>query len=156
MPPIRILLADDHAMMRQALRALLEAEPDLAVVGEAGDGEEALEKALQLQPDVVLMDLSMPAGGGLKATRTVAALTGARVLVFSLQAEAEGMVPALRAGACGYLPKTAAPDDLLRAIRRAARGELVLSPGALPVLVRAAARPDSPTSREGRERCPGC
>jgi DNA-binding NarL/FixJ family response regulator len=133
--PTRILLADDHALMRRALRALLEAEPDLAVVGEAAGAEEALEAALELRPDVVVMDLAMP-GGGVEATRGVTALTRARVLVFSMLDEEIGLASALRAGASGYVAKTAAPDALLRAIRRVAAGGAVLSPAAVRALVR--------------------
>lgn len=132
--PTRILLADDHALMRRALRALLEAEPDLAVVGEAADAEEALQAALELRPDVVVMDLSMP-GGGAEATRAVTALTRARVLVFSMLEEEVGLAGALRAGASGYVAKTAAPDTLLRAVRRVAAGGVVLSPAAVRALI---------------------
>lgn len=132
--PIRILLADDHALMRRALRALLETEPDLAVVGEAADAEEALRAALELRPDVVVMDLAMP-GGGAAATRAVTALTRARVLVFSMIEEEAGLPGALRAGASGYVAKTAAPDTLLRAVRRVAAGGVVLSPAAVRALI---------------------
>jgi DNA-binding NarL/FixJ family response regulator len=139
MQPIRVLVADDHAMMRGALRALLEAEPGLVVAGEAASGEEALEQTLRVRPDVVVMDLSMPGAGGLDATRRIAATSGARVLVLSICPDEEGMLPALHAGASGYLCKTAPPDALIRAIRAVARGEVVLSPSGVRALVRAVA-----------------
>jgi DNA-binding NarL/FixJ family response regulator len=147
MQPIRVLVADDHAILRLAVRALLETEPDMRVAGEAASGEEALACTLKLEPDVVLMDLSMPGCGGLAATREIAASSGARVLVLSICPEDEGLLPALRAGARGYLPKTAAPDELVRAIRRAARGEVVLSPSGVRALVRAVAPARPPSGR---------
>ena len=144
MRPIRVLVADDHAMMRAAVCALLETEPGLTVAGEAGCGEEALEQALRLRPDVVLMDMSMPGAGGLDATRRIAGTLGARVLVISIRPDEEGMLPALHAGASGYLCKTAPPDALVRAIRAVARGEVVLSPSGVRTLVRAVAPTRSP------------
>jgi len=151
MQPIRVLVADDHAMLRQAVRALLETEQDVTVVGEAASGEEALACALALRPDVVLMDLSMPGCGGLAATRAITAATGARVLALSICSEDEGLLPALRAGASGYLPKTAAPDELVRAIRRVGRGEIVLSPAGVRELVRAVEPVRTPPVRPRRE-----
>ena len=109
MQPIRILLVDDHALLRSGLRALLEAEPDLEVVGEAGTGERGVELALELRPDVVIMDLSMPGEGGLAATRgIIAAGIGARVLVLTVNSETEYIMPVLEAGASGYVAKHSA------------------------------------------------
>jgi len=137
MQAIRILLADDHALLRTALRALLEVEPGLAVAGEASSGEAAVAAALELRPDVVLMDLSMPGCGGLDAMRAITGTGATRVLVFSMYPEQEGLLPALRAGASGYLAKTASPDELVGTIRKVARGDLVLSPPGLRLLVAA-------------------
>jgi len=154
MQPIRILVADDHAVMRTALRALLEGEPGLAVAGEAASGEAAIQAALELRPDVVLMDLSMPGCGGLAATRAITGTTGARVLVLSMHPEQERLLPALHAGASGYLAKTASPDELIGVIRKVARGELVLSPAGARVLVAAVARPRAPAGRGHPARSP--
>lgn len=150
MRPIRVLVADDHAMMRAAVRALLETEPGLAVAGEAASGEEAVAAALALHPDVVVMDLSMHGCGGLEAMRTIAASTGSRVLVLTMHAEDEGLLAALHAGASGYVCKSAAPDDLIRAVRLVARGEVALSPLGARALVRAVA--PAARQRDGRTR----
>jgi len=139
MRPIRVLVADDHAVMRTAVRALLETEPDMEVAGEAASGEEAVAAALALRPDVVVMDLSMHGCGGLEATRTLAASTGSRVLVLTMHAEEEGLLAALHAGASGYLNKSAAPDELVGAVRLVARGEVALSPSGKRALVWAVA-----------------
>lgn len=137
MEPIRVLLADDHAMLRGAVRALLETEPDLVVAGEAANGDEALAAVQRLRPDVVVMDLSMPGRGGLEATQAIVAQGGARVLVLSMHSEEEGLLAALRAGASGYLSKGAAPDELVRAIRVVARGDVALTPSGARALARA-------------------
>jgi DNA-binding NarL/FixJ family response regulator len=114
MSPIRILLVDDHAVMRAGLRALLAAEPDMQVVGEAATGEEAVERAAELRPDVVLMDLSMPGCGGMAATRRIAAEgIPTRVLVLTLHGEAEYLLPVLEAGGSGYVTKDCADRELL-------------------------------------------
>jgi two-component system response regulator NreC len=121
--PIRILIADDHAMFRSGLRALLEAESHIDVVGEAANGDEAVDQARSLRPDVVLMDLSMPGSGGLEATRRIAALElDSKVLVLTVHAEEEYLVPVIQAGASGYLTKTSADRDLIEAIRVVSRG----------------------------------
>jgi DNA-binding NarL/FixJ family response regulator len=141
MEAIRVLVADDHAMLRRAIRALLQGEPDIEVVGEAASGEEAVLAVRDLRPDVVLMDLTMPGSGGLEATRAITGtLPGVRVLVLSMHGENEGLLSALHAGASGFLTKAEAPDELMRAIRRVARGEIVLSPAGTRALVRAVAR----------------
>jgi two-component system response regulator NreC len=134
---IRVLLADDHAVLRGGLKALLSLEPDLDVVGEAATGEAAVERVRALRPDVVVMDLAMPGMDGLEATREVMALElGTRVLVLSSQAEEEYLLPVLEAGGSGYVRKTDADSDLIEAIRTVARGEVFLYPSATKLLLR--------------------
>ncbi len=135
--PIRVLLADDHTVLRAGLRALLDREPDMRVVGEAATGEEAVERVEELRPDVVVMDLSMPGGGGLEATRRASALGyGTRVLVLTVHAEEEYLIPVLEAGGSGYVTKTSADEDLTQAIRTVARGDVFLYPSAATLLLR--------------------
>jgi DNA-binding NarL/FixJ family response regulator len=125
--PIRILLVDDHALLRAGLRALLSTQTDISVVGEAGTGEEAVELAAQLRPDVVLMDLSMPGMGGLEATRQIAGLDKSiRVLILTVHAEEEYLMPVLEAGGSGYVMKHSADTELLGAIRTVAVGNVFL------------------------------
>lgn len=134
--PIRILLVDDHTVLRAGLRALLDAEPDMEVVGEASTGEEGLEQAKKLKPDVVVMDLSMPGMGGLEATRQIAALDlPTRILVLTMHAEEEYLLAVLEAGGSGYVKKTSADEDLTNAIRTVARGEVFLYPSAAKLLL---------------------
>jgi two-component system response regulator NreC len=136
MDTIGVLLVDDHAVLRAGLRALLEDEGDLRVVGEAGTGEEAIEKVAETRPDVVLMDLSMPGCGGLEATREiVAAGSGARVLILTVHAEEEYLLPVLEAGASGYVTKHSADRDLIEAIRTVARGGVFLYPSGTRMLL---------------------
>lgn len=137
MPPeiIRILLVDDHLVLRAGLKALLDAETDMRVVGEASTGEEALEKAKSLKPDVVVMDLSMPGMGGLEATRKIAEMAQARVLVLTMHSEEEYLLPVLEAGGSGYVKKTSADEDLTNAIRTVARDEVFLYPNAAKLLL---------------------
>jgi len=137
MPPeiIRILLVDDHLVLRAGLKALLDAETDMRVVGEASTGEEALERAKSLKPDVVVMDLSMPGMGGLEATRQIAELQQARVLVLTMHSEEEYLLPVLEAGGSGYVKKTSADEDLTNAIRTVARDEVFLYPNAAKLLL---------------------
>ncbi|HUF13943.1 MAG TPA: response regulator transcription factor [Longimicrobiales bacterium] len=119
--PIRVLLADDHAVLRAGLRALIDAEPDLHVVGEASTGEEAVDQAALLRPDVVLMDLSMPGAGGLDATRRIASGPNSpRVLVLTMHPEEQYLESVLEAGGSGFLRKTSADEDVTRAIRTVA------------------------------------
>ena len=133
---IRILLVDDHAVLRAGLEALLGLEPDLDVVGKASTGEEAIERVSAVRPDVVVMDLGMPGMGGLEATRQIAASsTGARVLVLTSHAEEEYLLPVLEAGGSGYVKKTSADEDLISAIRIVARGEVFLYPAATKLLL---------------------
>ena len=135
MDTIRILLVDDHSVLRAGLKALLEAEPDFRVVGEALTGEEGLERAERLKPDVVVMDLSMPGMGGLEATRRIAALGSSKVLVLTMHAEEDHLLPVLEAGGSGYVKKTSADTDLTTAIRTVARDEVFLYPNAAKLLL---------------------
>ena len=133
---IRILLADDHAVLRAGLRALLNAEPDMEVVGEAANGREAVERAEELRPDVIVMDLSMPAMGGLEATKQIREKgLHARVLVLTVHAEQQYLLPVLQSGGAGYVLKQAADTELIQAIRTVHRGEAFLYPTAASMLL---------------------
>ncbi|HZT32515.1 MAG TPA: response regulator transcription factor [Bryobacteraceae bacterium] len=126
---IRILLADDHAVVRQGFKMILGSQPDLEIVGEAGNGREAVELAERLQPDVVVMDVAMPELNGIEATRRLAASAPrTRVLALSMHKDSVYVREILRAGARGYLLKDALAADLLSAVRAVARGEGYLSP----------------------------
>ncbi len=126
---IRILAADDHAVVREGLRALIDTEPGMELVGEASDGAEAVGRAQAIQPDVVLLDLVMPRKSGIEAIGEIRqAAPGARILVLTSFAEDDKVFPAIKAGAEGYLLKDASPDDLLRAIREVHRGEPSMHP----------------------------
>lgn len=132
---IRVVVADDHAIVRAGLRSLLEAEGDVQVVGEASDGREAIDVAARARPDVLLLDLSMPGAGGVEAVRRASELDPpVAVLVLSMHATAEYVRPALRAGARGYLVKGAGLDDLVRALRAVAGGGRFLGPEAEQVV----------------------
>jgi DNA-binding NarL/FixJ family response regulator len=136
---IRVLLVDDQMLIRAGLRMLCAAEPDLEVVGEAGDGREAVTLADRLSPDVVVMDLRMPGVDGITATgRILAARPATRVLVLTTFGDDDHLYPALTAGACGFLLKDAPPAELLDGIRRAAAGESPFSQDVLLRLVRRA------------------
>jgi DNA-binding NarL/FixJ family response regulator len=135
---IRVLLADDQALLRSAFRVLVDSEPDMEVVGEACDGAEALRLVRERVPDVVLMDIRMPGTDGFAATREISAdpaLNGVRVVMLTTFEVDEYVVRALRAGASGFLGKGAEPDELLSAIRVAAAGEALLSPAATKGLI---------------------
>ena len=133
---IRVLLADDHGVVRAGLRALLDAQPDITVVGEAEDGPSAIERVQELLPSVVVSDLSMP-GGGLEAIRAITKLQlGARVLVLTVHAEERYLLPVLEAGGSGYVRKSSAHTDLLDAVRKVANGEVFLDPAATKTLLR--------------------
>jgi DNA-binding NarL/FixJ family response regulator len=128
---IRVQLVDDQPLLRAGLRLLLESEEDIAVVGEAGDGEEALSVASETRPDVVLMDVSMPRLGGVEATKRIAAderLEGVRVLILTTFENDEHIFDALRGGASGFLLKDSNPTDVLIAVRAVAAGDAQLSP----------------------------
>jgi DNA-binding NarL/FixJ family response regulator len=134
--PIRLLLADDHVVFRAGLRALLQLQQDLVVVGEAGRGEEAVATARATRPDVVLMDLAMPGKGGLEATRRIIALgIEARVLVLTALPQERELLDALDAGATGFVEKTEAAEHLVRGIRTVAAGGLFLGAEAAKFVV---------------------
>jgi DNA-binding NarL/FixJ family response regulator len=129
---IRVVLADDQALVRGGFRALVESEPDMTVVGEAATGEEAVRRTLETLPDVVLMDVRMPGLDGLEATRRIVAdprAAGVRVVVVTTFELDEYVAEAIRGGASGFLVKDTEPADLVRAVRVAAAGDALLSPG---------------------------
>jgi DNA-binding NarL/FixJ family response regulator len=140
--PIRVLIADDHPVVRQGLRTYLELQPDIVVAGEAGDGPEAADQVRRLAPDVVLLDMVMPGGDGMEALRLIGAAPGApRVVVLTSFADDDRVVEAMRAGAAGYLLKDAQPAELLAAIRAAHTGGAPLHPRAAARLVGELRRP---------------
>jgi NarL family two-component system response regulator LiaR len=144
--PIRVLLVDDHAVVRKGLRALFEREPGIEVVGEASDGEESVRIVGRLRPDVILMDLEMPGIGGIEATRQITAeQPDTRVVILTSHAAEEDVFPALKAGALGYLLKHSAPDDVVRAIRQAHAGETVLHPTIARMMLQEIQRPARPS-----------
>jgi DNA-binding NarL/FixJ family response regulator len=149
--PVRVLIVDDHPVVRNGLRGMLDGEPGVAVVGEASDGAEALAVADRLAPDVVLMDLRMPGMDGIQATAAFAARGPTpRVLVLTTYDTDADVLRAVEAGATGYLLKDASSGELVRAVRAVARGESVLAPVALNRLTRRVRTPDAdaPTARE--------
>ncbi len=156
MEPVRILVVDDHALVRAGIRVLLDTRPDLRVVGEAATGEEGIRLAAELKPDVVVMDVAMPGCGGLAATRRITASgTGPRVLVLTMHDPEHFLVPVLEAGGSGYLGKESADRDIAAAVRAVASGEVYVPPSAARVLAdvcRAPARADPGTLLSGRER----
>ena len=126
---IRILIVDDHAIVREGQRALVETEPGMTLVGEATNGEEAIELARILNPDVIFMDLFMPGVDGIEATEVIKAENPqARILVLTSFAEDEKVFRAVKAGASGYLLKDATPDEILTAVRQVYRGEPAMNP----------------------------
>jgi NarL family two-component system response regulator LiaR len=127
--PIRILLVDDHAVVREGMRALIQIKPDMEVVGEAADGIEALEKAHDLDPDVILLDIVMPRLDGIGTIKALKEQgSQARILIITSFAEDEQIFPAIKAGALGYLLKDSQPQELIQAIRDVNRGEPSLHP----------------------------
>jgi two-component system, NarL family, response regulator LiaR len=147
---IRLLIADDHAVVRHGLRALIATEPDMELVGEAADGVEAVELYARLRPDVTLMDMAMPRKTGLEAIYDIKrADPQARILVLTSFAEDDQVFPAIKAGAAGYLLKDAAPRELLQAIRDVERGDVSLHPTIARKLVGELKRPpDLPPAEE--------
>ncbi len=134
---IRVLLADDHTVLREATAELVDHQPDMKVVGQTGTGEETIARTRELHPDVVVMDIAMPRLDGLEATRRIVAeCPGTRVLVLTAHEDAEHIIPLLEAGAIGYLSKTVSLNELLDAIRAASRGESILPPSVASVVVR--------------------
>ena len=149
---IRVLIVDDHQVVRQGLRTFLELQPQIEVVGEAADGSAAVELVRQLEPDIVLMDLVMPGCDGVSATRQIAQLgLRTRVIVLTSFAEDDKVFPAIQAGAASYLLKDVTPEDLLAAIQAAHRGEPRLHPDVarkLMAQISSAAAPSSPPTPE--------
>ncbi len=135
-PKIRVLLADDHTILRAGLRMLIDAQPDIEVVGEASDGKKALAEAQRLLPDVVLMDITMPEMNGIEATRQVKrTLDATRVLILTMHENEEYLFQVLRAGASGYILKEAAGSELISAIRIVYAGRFYMSPSAQSMMV---------------------
>ncbi len=133
---VKIIIADDHAVVREGIRMILEAQPDFEVVGEAEDGEEAVRLARKLDPDVVVMDISMPKQNGVEATQQIReALPGVQVLILTMHEEQTYLFQLLRMGAAGYVLKRAAATDLVEAVRAAHRGETFLYPAVAQSIV---------------------
>jgi len=157
---IRVLIVDDHAVVRQGLRTFLELHGDpssddvsalpIEVVGEAADGAQAVDLSRRLQPDVVLLDLVMPGMDGIQATpRIVACSPRSRVIILTSFGEEDKVIPAVRAGAQGYLLKDIPPDELVRAVRAAYQGQVQLHPDVARKLMSAVAAQDPPTGKPG-------
>jgi two-component system, NarL family, response regulator LiaR len=145
--PIRILIVDDHAVVREGLRAFLALQEGFEIVGEAADGGEAIERAQQLEPDVILMDLVMPELDGVSAMREIRRRSrghAPRVIVLTSFLDDDRLVPALEAGAAGYLLKNSQPAELARAVRAAQAGEAIIDPTAAARLVDALSDRDRP------------
>jgi DNA-binding NarL/FixJ family response regulator len=136
MSKLRILLGDDHTLVRQGVRKILETRADWTVVGEAGDGREAVRKTLQLEPDVAILDIGMPLLNGIEATRQITRKqSAAHVLIVSMHSDEAYITQALQAGATGYLLKDSADTDLLRAVEDVGAGRSFLSPSVARVMV---------------------
>jgi NarL family two-component system response regulator LiaR len=151
---IRVLVADDHAVVREGLRTFLRLQKGIEVVGEAADGEQAVAEAVRLAPDVVLMDLVMPQLDGIEAMRRIRAeVPAARVIVLTSFGDDDKLLPAVRGGAAGFLLKSVQPRELVRAIRAAHAGEAVIDPkAAARLLDLLATSPSSPQLLTPRER----
>jgi two-component system, NarL family, response regulator LiaR len=149
---IRLLLVDDHAVVRQGLRMFLSLDPDFEIVGEAADGNAALKLARELQPDVVLMDLLMPGMDGIEATGILRKeMPDIEVIALTSVLEDSSVVGAIRAGAIGYLLKDTEANELIRSIKAAAEGQVQLSPQAAARLMREVRAPESPEALTERE-----
>jgi NarL family two-component system response regulator LiaR len=152
---IRILIADDHAIVREGLRALIETKPDMELIGEAADGVEAVSKACSLQPDVMLLDIVMPRQDGIAAIREIKhQIPDARILVLTSFAEDEKIFPAIKAGALGYLLKDSSPQELIQAIRDIYAGKASLHPTIALKMIREFSQPSDlpPTEKPLTER----
>jgi DNA-binding NarL/FixJ family response regulator len=143
---IRVLLADDEALVRRGFRMILEAEDDLEVVGEAADGEAAIDLARRTPADIVLMDIRMPGTDGIEATRHIAAVGGPRVIILTTFGLDEYLFEALRAGASGFLLKNTAPEQLAEAVRVVSRGNALIAPEVTRALIEAFARVPDPAA----------
>jgi NarL family two-component system response regulator LiaR len=149
---IRVLITDDHGVVRQGLRMFLSRDPEVEVVGEAANGREAVDMARGLEPDVVLMDLLMPVMDGISATEAIRAeMPGVEVIALTSVLEDASVTGAVRAGAIGYLLKDTDTDELRRAIKAAAEGRVHLAPEAAARLMREVRAPESPEALTGRE-----
>jgi two-component system, NarL family, response regulator LiaR len=149
---IRVLITDDHGVVRQGLRMFLSLDPDIQVVGEAQDGQEALAMARELKPDVVLMDLLMPVMDGLESTKAIRKeLPEVEVIALTSVLEGASVTGAVRAGAIGYLLKDTDAEELHRAIRGAAEGRVQLAPEAAARLIREVRAPENPEALTDRE-----
>lgn len=137
---IKVIIVDDHTLFRHGLVALLNDQPDFILVGEASSGPEGLRLSQQLKPDVVLLDVHMPAGGGVEVVPFLKQISGLYVLMLTISEKDEDLMAAIEAGADGYLLKSARPDELCQAIRKVASGLSVLSPKITGQVMRAAAR----------------
>jgi two-component system response regulator NreC len=152
MTKIRLLLVEDHRVVRAGLRMLFQAEPDMEIVGEADSGEEALQSVQTLRPDVVLMDVAMAGMGGIEATRHIKeTCPDTAVLALTMHEDEQYFFEMLNAGASGYVPKRAAPDDLVSAIRVVSQGDVFLYPALAKVLVREFLRRSEAGQGEARE-----
>lgn len=146
------MLVDDHELFRRGVKSLLAAEPDIEVVGEAHDGGEALTKAQELMPDLILMDISMPEIDGLEATRRVKqAMPYVKILILTVSDLEQNLFEAIKAGAQGYLLKNVDPEHLLDAVRKAYNGEAAISGGLAAKILTEFARRDAQPSHSGRE-----
>ena len=149
---IRILITDDHLVVRQGLRLFLSDDPDMEIVGEAADGSQAVKLAQELKPDIVLMDMLMPVMDGITATAQIrAALPDTEVIAITSVLEDSAVIGAIKAGAIGYLLKDAEPEELRTAIKAAAAGQVHLAPKAAARLMREVRAPDNPQSLTERE-----
>ncbi len=154
--PIRVLIVDDHAVVRQGLKAFLRVQDGIEFIGEAENGEEAIERAGELEPDVIMMDLVMPGMGGIETMRKLSELgSEARVIVLTSFAEDDQVIAAVKAGAAGYLLKDVRPDELASAIRTVHEGDALLHPSVAAKLMSKVAdsgsgetKPDALTARE--------
>lgn len=142
---IRLVVVDDHALFRRGLVGLLKDMPEFEVVGEAGDGQEALELIQQVRPDVALIDVNMPRMDGLQTVRAIRSLKlGVRILMLTISQNSDDLMGAIQAGADGYLLKNTEPEELRRGIQHVARGEAVLSPEVTGTVLKAASRQGPP------------
>lgn len=149
---IRIMIADDHAVVRQGLKMFLSLDPTLEIIGEASNGKEALENARLLKPDVILMDLLMPVMNGIEATAAIKReLPDTEVIALTSVLEDASVIGAIRAGALGYLLKDTKAEELIQAIKAASEGQVQLSPQAAARLMREVRAPESPEALTERE-----